>query len=317
MKLYFSLFRWANLLIIILLEYLLKAAVFENYLSPQGITYPINSFWFALLVMSTVFVAIAGYLANDIADIEIDKINRPNRVLSSGKLSIIQVKSMQLFFEIAGVILGAAVAYSVGNISLVAIHMFIIIILRTYANKLKCKGLIGNIAVAFSSGMVPVLVWIFSIFALQKEGVPNNMNLSHINLIFAFYAGFAFWFTLIREIVKDLEDLKGDKELNCKTLAVRMPLRKLKNWLMILNAVAINGILLFQWMLFNHLPNGISDVKGETLFMANFVSIIVIVLLQIIPKLITANSSFDFHKIGNSLKIVMVAGILQMLFLFL
>jgi len=315
MKTYFKLFRWPNLLIIILLEYLLKAAVFDTYLNSQGVTYPISDFWFALLVISTVFVAIGGYLANDIADVEIDKINRPNRALSSKKLSVAQARLMQWFFEGGGILLGSIVAYRVGNLGLVAIHIFIIVILRAYANNLKCKGLIGNITVAFSSGMVVILIWVFSIFALGKEGLQYNTNLSQINLIFGFYTGFAFLFTLIREIVKDLEDLKGDKEQNCQTLAVRMPLQKLKNWLIILNALAINGILFFQWLLYNQIPDGIKIVKGETLFMANFVAIIVVILVHIIPKTITANSSFDFHKIGNALKIAMLAGILQMIFL--
>ena len=314
MQTYFKLFRWPNLLMIILLEYLLKFAVFENFLVDQGVDFPISDFWFALLVVSSVFIAIAGYLVNDISDIEIDKINRPNRALSSGKLSAAQAKSMQWFFEAGGIILGAAVAFHVGNIGLVAIHMFIIIVMRAYANSLKCKGLIGNIAVALSTAMLPVLIWVFTLFALRNNEVVAY-DFSMINLITVFYVGFAFWFTLIREIVKDLEDLKGDQKHNCKTLAVRMPLQKLKNGLMILSAIGINGILLFQWLLFNHLPNGISTVKGETLFMANFVSLIVILLLNVIPKLVTANSSMDFHKIGNTLKIIMIAGILQMIFL--
>ena len=315
MKTYFKLFRWPNLLIIILLEYLLKAAVFDTYLSSQGVTYPISDFWFALLVISTVFVAIGGYLANDIADVEIDKINRPNRALSSGKLSVAQAKLMQWFFEGGGILLGAIVAYRVGNLGLVAIHIFIIVILRAYANSLKCRGLIGNIAIAFSSGMVPVLIWVFSVFALGKEGLQYNIKLNQINLIFGFYTGFAFLFTLIREIVKDLEDLKGDKEYKCQTLAVRMPLKKLKNWIIILNTLAIIGILIFQWLLYKQVPDGTNVEKGEILFMANFVTIIIVVLIHIIPKIIKAKSAIDFHKIGNTLKVVMLAGILQMIFL--
>ena len=312
---YFKLFRWPNILMIILLEYLLKNAVFETYLGDQGIIFPINNLWFAILVISTVFVAIAGYLANDIADIAIDKINRPNRVLSLGKISVSQATTMQWFFEAGGIILGGAVAVYVGNIGLVAIHAFIIVVLRAYANTLKCKGIIGNIAVAFSTAMLVVLIWVFTLFALHKFESNAAYDFSMINLIILFYVGFAFWFTLIREIVKDLEDLKGDRECGCKTLAVRLPLQKLKNWLMILSAIGINGILLFQWMLYQQLPAGISTVKGETLFMANFVSLIVVLLLNVIPKLVTANSSIDFHKIGNMLKIIMVAGILQMIFL--
>lgn len=312
MKSYFNLFRWPNILMIILLEYLLKFAVFEQFLAKQGVAFPIEDFYFALLVISSVFIAIAGYLVNDIADIEIDKINRPKRVLSSGILSVAQVKSLQWLFEAAGIIMGAIVAYKLGNISLAGIHLLIIIALRAYANKLKCKGLVGNLTIAFSTAMLPVLIWVFTVFALPT--LPETVyDFSYINLITIFYVGFAFWFTLIREIVKDLEDLKGDQKLNCKTLAVRMPLQKLKYALLILNLIAISGILLFQWLLFQHLDDGINTI--HPLFTANFISIVIVILFHIIPKLITANSSMDFHKISNTLKIVMIVGILQMLFL--
>lgn len=315
MKTYFKLFRAPNLLIIIVLEYLLKTAVFEKLLSTEGISYPISQLWFGVFAISTVFVAIAGYIANDIADVEIDKINRPDRALSSGKISVQQAKSFQWFFEIAAILLGFSVAFHIGKPSLVGIHFLLIFLLRNYANKLKCKGLIGNTVVSISTATVPAWVWIYSIFAFHTFQPNTTYDFSFINLITLFYIGFAFIFTLIREIVKDLEDLKGDKECGCNTLAVTLPLQKVKNWVIILNAIALQGILVFIWLLFNRLPEGEILVKGETLFAANFTSIALIILIHIIPKMIKANSSFDFHKIGNTLKIVMVAGIAQMLFL--
>ncbi len=317
MKTYFKLFRAPNLLIIIILEYLLKTAVFEKFLAIENIAYPISQLWFGIFVISTVFVAIAGYIVNDIADVEIDKINRPERALSSGKISVSQAKSFQWFFEIAAVILGFIVALHIGQPSLVGIHILLIFLLRNYANKLKCKGLIGNLVVSISTATVPAWVWIYSVFAFHTFKANTSFDFSFINQITFFYIGFAFLFTLIREIVKDLEDLKGDKECGCNTLAVTLPLQKVKNWVIILNAIAIQGILVFMWLLFNHFPSGKLLVKGETLFTANFISIAVVVLIHIIPKVVTANSSLDFHKIGKTLKIVMVAGIAQMLFLLL
>lgn len=295
------------------MEYLLKTAVFEKFLLGEGIDFPISEFWFGVFVISTVFVAMAGYIVNDIADIDIDRINRPDRPLSSGKISISHAQSLQWFFEGLALILGLSVAYYVGNISLVSIHLVLIILLRSYAKKLKCKGLIGNIIVSLSTATVPAWVWIYSIFAFQKFNPSTTIDFSYINLITLFYIGFAFLFTLIREIVKDLEDLKGDKECGCMTLAVKYPLQKTKNIVIILNAIAIQGILLFQWLFYHHFLD--ATLKGMTLFFANFVSIVVVILLSIIPKTITANSSLDFHKIGNHLKIIMVAGILQLFFL--
>ena len=315
MKIYFKLFRWPNLLIILLLEYLLKTAVFEKLFAQSQILFPMSEIGFGIFAISTVFVAIAGYIANDIEDVEIDKLNRPDRAISAGIISISQARSLQWFFEIAALALGLSVAIYVGNISLVSIHLLLIILLRAYAKSLKCKGLIGNIAVSIATASVPAWLWIYVLFAFNKFEPNSIFDFSKINLIVIFYVGFAFIFTLIREIVKDLEDLKGDQACGCNTLAVKLPLQKTKNWVIVLSAFAIQGILLFMWLLYTHLSEGEFLVKGDTLFMANFASIIVIVLIHIIPKTVTANSALDFHKIGNTLKIVMLAGILQMLFL--
>jgi len=307
---YLKLFRWPNLLMIALTQILIKSIVFDFILKTSGIAYPISSIWFAILVVSTIFVAIGGYIGNDIADIEIDKLNRPNRPLSSASISVSLAKNIQMSFEILGFILGLMVAIHIGNPSLASIHLFIIILMRFYANSLKCKGLIGNTTVALSTAMVPAIIWLFGIYALKGIHVNISVYLSKINIITLFYVGFAFWFTLIREIVKDLEDLPGDRQQGCRTLAVQIPVRKLKHWVIVLSAIGLNGILLFQFILYNH-----KDLSSYILFLANFSSLDVIILLLLIPKLIKANSSMDFGKIGNTLKIIMIAGILNLLFI--
>lgn len=307
---YFKLFRWPNLIIIILTQGLMKTSVFDALFKEIGYAYPISSNWFAVLILATVFVAIAGYIGNDIADVQIDKINRPKRPLASGAISISQARIVQLLFELLGFSLGLILSVHVGHICLSSIFLLIIILMRMYSISLKCKGLIGNIIIAFSSAMVPAVVWIFGVVAMQTTPLDISMYLNIINIITIFYVGFAFIFTLIREIVKDLEDLRGDKQSACNTMAVRLPLQKLKNWLIILNVIALIGILLFQYILFSN-----EDLVLQTLFIANFASIELIILFFIIPKIITANSSLDFYKIGNTLKIIMFSGILQMLFL--
>jgi 4-hydroxybenzoate polyprenyltransferase len=301
---YLQLFRWPNLLIIILTQYLLKLAVFVPFLQEQGIHFPLGNLWFSLLIISTLFIAIGGYLANDIADIEIDRINRPTRPLANGSVSTGQARAMQWFFEGAGLLLGLMVAIKAGNPLLVMFHVLVLLLMRCYARKLKCKGLSGNLVVALSSGLVVMMVRFYVKTALG----PLEVDCSRIRIIVLFYAAFAFWFTLIREIVKDLEDLRGDKEMHCRTLAVRMPVRKLKYWLIGLSGIGLNLILLFQFIIWQNLPD-------KVLFVANFTSLDVIILFLLIPKLITANSSLDFGKIGNILKIIMLAGILYMLFL--
>lgn len=305
---YLKLFRWPNILITILTQVLIKVIVFDYILHGLGIGYPLSNAYFVILVLSTVFVAIAGYISNDIEDVAIDKINRPNRPLCQGIISIAQAKFLRLLFEVLGFILGFIVAYKVGYIALSGIHLTIIILMRYYAKTLKCKGLVGNLVVAFSAAMVPAIIWIFGIVGWFGVQLEVTFYFTMINTIMTFYVVFAFWFTLLRELVKDVEDLPGDQINGCSTLAVRLPFQKLKTILVLIAVVGIIGIFLFQFVLL------ISPGLASRLFFAiNFSTINVILMVFVIPKLIAAKNPANFTKIGHTLKIIMAIGVLNLL----
>lgn len=305
---YLKLFRWPNLLIIILTQVLIKVIVFDYIFKGLGLSYPLSNIHFLILVLSTVFIAIAGYIGNDLHDISIDKVNRPNRPLCRGTIPISQAKTLRLLFEILGFSFGLFVSYGVGCIALSSIHLAIIILMRLYAKTLKCKGLIGNLVIAFSSAMAPAIIWIYGIVGLFGTQYEVLFYLSMINKIMTFYVLFAFWFTLIREIVKDVEDLPGDQAFDCKTLAVRLSLKKIKVILVTFSVVGILGILLFQLVLFTS-----PGLSSRLLFLVSFTSINLILMVLVIPKLITAKSSPDFTFIGQILKIIMALGVLNLL----
>ena len=119
------------------------------------------------------------------------------------------------------------------------------------------------------------------------------------------YAGFAFIISLVREVVKDIEDLEGDTRYNCKTMPILWGVNVSKMfaavWLVVLIVCIVVlqvYVLQFRWWWI---------VLYSVLF-------IVLPLVRIMINLYRANSKADFHKLSNAVKFVMLTGILSMLF---
>ncbi|MCE2734732.1 MAG: geranylgeranylglycerol-phosphate geranylgeranyltransferase, partial [Flammeovirgaceae bacterium] len=167
-------------------------------------TWQTFSLW--LLSSSTIIIAAAGYIINDYYDIKIDYINKPERVVI-GK--IIPRRFAILFhtlFSVGGIAIGFYLSWQIG-----VIHFFSAFMLWLYSNSLKRLPLIGNVVIAF---LTALSVFIIAVF------YKTNINLILI------YSLFAFFISLVREVVKDMEDLKGDITFGCKTLPILWGIRK-------------------------------------------------------------------------------------------
>ena len=161
-----------------------------------------NIFPVIFAALSASLIAAAGYVINDFFDIPIDIINRPDRILPSGKIS----PKTAYIFSIMLFILGITASYLTQNFYCVIIAIVNSIFLFSYAKTFKMSFLTGNILVAYTTAST------FLFGGLCNDNVKNSM----IIVIFAFL------YTFIREIVKDGEDIEGDIKLGAKTLAVKI-----------------------------------------------------------------------------------------------
>lgn len=177
---------------------------------------------FAMLVV--MLLNAAANCVNDIRDIEIDKINRPNRPLPAGKLNIPEVK----IFAIILFIVGNIISFSLGIFPFI-ISLFIATpLMIIYAIKLKQIAIWGNLLVSFILG----LAFIFA------AGAFGNYKIGIVPAVLAFL------FTLIREIIKDMEDMIGDEQFDAKTLPVMIGIDKTKSIVVFLMFVLIIVILI-------------------------------------------------------------------------
>jgi 4-hydroxybenzoate polyprenyltransferase len=243
-------------------------------------TWQTFSLW--LLSSSTIIIAAAGYIINDYYDIKIDYVNKPERVVI-GK--IIPRRFAILFhtlFSVGGIAIGFYLSWQIG-----VIHFFSAFMLWLYSNSLKRLPLIGNVVIAF---LTALSVFIIAVF------YKTNINLILI------YSLFAFFISLVREVVKDMEDLKGDITFGCKTLPILWGIRKTKYFLYSVLVVFVLLVLILD-SYFTILPS------------VYFMSFLFLPLAWFALRLHRADTVKDFRWLSNLSKIIMLLGIISMLFL--
>lgn len=160
-----------------------------------------------LAMIAVFFETAAGNVINDYFDYNIDLINKPDRPIPSGRISLKNGRNYGYFLFLAGTICGFLISYITGNWIPFIIVLIADVILYLYAYTLKTTPLIGNLAVGFMTGFG----FVFGGFTL------NNPNIIMISLYLGF---FAFVMTTAREIVKDIEDIEGDKADGARTLPI-------------------------------------------------------------------------------------------------
>lgn len=160
-----------------------------------------------LAMMGVFFETSAGNVINDYFDYKIDLINKPERPIPSGRISLKNGRNYGYFLFLIGTICGFLISYYINNWIPFAIVLLADVVLYSYAYKLKSTPLIGNLAVGFMTGFV----FIFAGFSI------NNTNIIMISIFLGF---FAFVMTTAREIIKDIEDIEGDKADGAKTLPI-------------------------------------------------------------------------------------------------
>lgn len=300
LKPFLKLIRWPNLLFIILtqvlFEYCIYHPVYRGGIPAQ------DTFQFVLLVVASVFIAAAGYIINDYFDINIDLINKPDKMVLDKSFSRRWALLWHLVLSTAGILCTAIAVRSSGWYLIIA-NIICVVLLWFYSARFKKDALIGNIIVSL------LTAWTIMIIFLSKYSFSDafgNVDTNQVRLFrFAIlYGGFAFIISLIREAVKDIEDMPGDERFGCKTMPVVWGVSATKIyiavWMTILIVMLIIVqvyVLQFRWW---------AAVVYCTL-------LIVLPLLYMFRKLIRAGTTQEYHHLSSLAKAIMLTGILSML----
>ena len=311
---FLKLIRLKNLIIVALTQLLIKFSLINPFLD----NYILSNNQFYLLVLATVFITASGYIINDIYDVPTDKINKDNKRIIGKLINSRNAISWYIFFNLIGLILGCYIAYLVKKPFFSLIFFYCIFSLWTYSKRIKNTFLLGNLQVSFLTALSIFNVALFDI-------IPNGINKSNgemmIFKIILFYTAFAFITTFIREIIKDLEDLEGDKKIQAKTLAITFGIEKTKWVSLLFTTLTFLGIGYFQYFQYSIIS---SEFEYEiSMWGVNKIAIFYTLFLQFLFlflgfKVYTSKVKYDFYFISQLCKFIMITGILSIpLFTFL
>lgn len=263
-----------NLVVIALAQYLTAAFLidFSTVRDPR----------LFILSVSTLMIAAGGYIINDYYDIKIDLINKPHRVVIGKSITRRYAILFHSLLSFAGILLGFILSWKIA-----AVNFACAAVLWWYSNALKRQPFVGNFVVALLTG---VAIWLVD--SLYKTG----------HMLIITYASFAFFMTLIREIIKDMEDLKGDETFGCKTLPIVWGLRRTKYFIYAILVIFLGTVTIIH-------------AYYENLPVRYFLLFLVVPLVWFLVRLVRADTKKDFAWLSDFCKIILLLGIFSMAFI--
>lgn len=294
---YLKLVRYQNLIMLALMQVLFR----YGFLKQQNIPLALTEWQYGLLVLSTVLIAAAGYIINNIFDVVSDTINKPADVVIDKGISETMAYNLYIILNISGVGIGFYLSNCIERPGFATIFILIASLLYFYSTTLKQIMLLGNIVVAFTLSMSVIIIGIFDVFPATIA--DNRIQMAGLFSILTDYAFFAFMINLLREIVKDIEDVNGDYNQGMNTLPIAIGINRTAKITFVLAIVPVT--LLFIYIKKYFFENN--------LYIATLFAIVFILapLLYFLVKIVSAKSQKDFHHLSSVLKIVLFFGILS------
>lgn len=301
---FLKLVRWPNLFFMALTQVLFQFCIYHPLYKgaiPAGDT---NRF--ILLVFASLLIAAAGYIINDYFDINIDEVNKPDRMVVDKMIGRRWAIAWHFMLSTTGILLTILALPFLRQWYLVLANICCVALLWFYSTKFKKQLLTGNIVISLLTAWT-ILVIFFSKFNLSDafgSGATSHHRFFRLTIL---YAAFAFIISLIREAIKDMEDQHGDARYGCTTMPIVWGVNATKVyvavWLVVLIAVLVTlqvYVMQFNWWL----AIGYSTIT------------IIAPLVLILLKLRRSVSPADYHRLSNLTKLVMLTGILSMGFFY-
>jgi 4-hydroxybenzoate polyprenyltransferase len=249
--------------------------------------------------LATVCTAAAGNVINDIYDIKADRINKPTKVLITNPQEKNAAQFAYALLNIFGFIIGLYLSIKIKNPTFVGIFVFTALLLKWYSSYLKKKPVIGNLAVSMLISISMLIVGFFDIIPAITE--ENGIRQYHGFYTLVDYAVFAFMFNFIREIIKDIEDVNGDLELNMKTLPIVFGRKRTRNITFGLSFIPLILVTLYTFDNFSRLP----------FVLAYMLIVVMLPFMYFMSKLLYAKKKSDYRFLSRLLKFIMLLGILS------
>lgn len=299
--------RWSNLLFLAALVWLMEKWVAVPVLDQLAFGEQLPWYVLLLLTLAIVLIAAGGYVINDYFDVKIDRINRPDEVIVTRSVSKPAAMHLSVALSGIGAVCGLTVAVLLRSWTIGSIMILVPGLLWFYSSSYKRLFMIGNLTIALLAAMTPMMVALANVAQLERlyaTILPYTTLVHDLYVWLGGFALFAFLLTWIREIVKDMQDQMGDRELECHSMPVV--------WGELGTKIFVTALIVLTLALIGHLwyrvlpfPTGWSSLSTRYVLFG-----IVIPLLGSLGLLWSAKIPSDYKTCQQLLKFTMLLGML-------
>jgi 4-hydroxybenzoate polyprenyltransferase len=290
--------------------YLLRYCIIQPMLDYQfsiqlgtQMTLQLPDAYFLILVLINILLGAGGYVINDYYDRRVDNINRPDSVVVDKLLPRRSAIIYHIALTAAAIVLAAIFAWHLHMISIFLMYVMLAGLFWMYSTTYKKQLFVGNLVVSVCTALIPLQVGLFEYLTLTREYgydmLLNDLSFMPIMHWMAAFAFFAFIINLIREIVKDMEDLEGDNYYGCNTIPLCYGIRIAKIISISLSIITIVALIMVY-----------------QLYIHDFITLLYISAFIILPLAVAAiltvraDEAKDYHRVSTILKIAMLTGVL-------
>ena len=299
--------RWSNLLFLAVLVWVMEKWVVVPLLDKAAFGEQLPWFLLLLIGCAIVLIAAGGYVINDYFDVKIDRINRPDAVVVTRSVSKPAAMRLSLCLSGIGIACGIVAAVLLRSLTFGILFVLVPGLLWFYSSSYKRLFMIGNLIIALLAGLTPLMVGMANVALLQLRYETILPYTTLVHDIYAWLGGFAlfaFLLTWIREIIKDLQDQMGDRELECHTMPVV--------WGEIWTKVFVTFLIVLTLAIIGHLwwhvlPFPVSWTSLSTRYIALG---IVVPILGSLGLLWSAKIPSDYKTCQQVIKFTMLLGML-------
>ncbi len=294
-------------MMIAMTQVLLRFFVLEKIFNHNGIRLELDNSLFYLVVLSTVLIAAAGYIINDYFDVKTDLINHPDTVVVDKVIKRRVAIILHLSFTILGIFIGMYAALKTGYLRLAIFHWTAATLLWFYSTHLKKQVLIGNVVVSLLTASVTFIPFVYEM-GVMRQMYPGFIItykyavLSCLKITFIFSL-FAFITSMAREIIKDMEDYKGDKATGGHTMPIVLGMTSSK--------LTAFFLLLITTILLSFVVYNTVRIQRQ-IFSIDVVYILIALILPLLTLslyVVKAEQSKEFKKASLWLKFIMLMGL--------
>lgn len=299
--------RWGNLLFLGALVWVMEKWVAVPILNAAA--YGEQMPWYVLLLLeiAVILIAAGGYVINDYFDVKIDRINRPDAVIVTRTISKPAAMRLSICLSAAGAACGILEAILLCSMTIGILFVIVPGLLWFYSSSYKRLFMIGNLTIALLAAVTPMLVAITNVAILQLrfETILPYISLPHD--LYAWLGGFAlfaFLLTWIREIIKDMQDQMGDRELECHSMPVV--------WGDLWTKVFVTALIILTLAIIGHIWYRLLPFPiGWTSLSTRYIALgVVVPLLSAIWLLWSAKIPSDYKSCQQVIKFAMLIGML-------